>query len=124
MNKNVFSYCSAMAQARRLMCDGIITAKDYEEIDTILLQKYNLQLPSLLNVDVFFQEQNIHSISGEGELMLSILASFAQEESRSVSENQKWRIRHAFEKGELMNWRFMFGYTIEHGKIEVNHEEA
>lgn len=43
MNKNVFSYCSAMAQARRLMCDGIITAKDYEEIDTILLQKYNLQ---------------------------------------------------------------------------------
>ena len=56
--------------------------------------------------------------------MLSILASFAQEESRSVSENQKWRIRHAFEKGELMNWRFMFGYTIEHGKIEVNHEEA
>lgn len=47
MNKNVFSYCSAMAQARRLMCDGIITAKDYEEIDTILLQKYNLQLSSL-----------------------------------------------------------------------------
>lgn len=78
----------------------------------------------VLNVDVFFQEQNIHSISGEGELMLSILASFAQEESRSVSENQKWRIRHAFEKGELMNWRFMFGYTIEHGKIEVNQEEA
>ena len=29
------------------MCDGIITAKDYEEIDTILLQKYNLQLSSL-----------------------------------------------------------------------------
>lgn len=78
----------------------------------------------LLNVDVFFQEQNIHSISGEGELMLSILASFAQEESRSVSENQKWRIRHAFEKGELMNWRFMFGYTISHGKIEINPEEA
>lgn len=47
MNKNVFSYCSAMAQARRLMCDGIITVKDYEEIDTILLQKYNLQLSSL-----------------------------------------------------------------------------
>lgn len=78
----------------------------------------------MLKVDVFFQEQNIHSLSGEGELMLSILASFAQEESRSVSENQKWRIRHAFEKGELMNWRFMFGYTITRGKIEINPEEA
>lgn len=47
MDRNVVSYCSAMAQARRMMCDGIITTKDYERIDTILLQKYNLQLSSL-----------------------------------------------------------------------------
>ena len=44
----------------------------------------------------FFEEQNIHSMSGDGELMLSILASFAQEESLSVSENCKWRIRNDF----------------------------
>ena len=37
-----------------------------------------------LNVDVYFEEQNIHSMSGDGELMLTILASFAQEESLSV----------------------------------------
>ena len=46
-----------------------------------------------LGIDVFFEEQNIHSLSGDGELMLTILASYAQEESRSVSENCKWRIR-------------------------------
>ena len=53
--------------------------------------------------------------------MLTILTSYAQEESRSVSENMKWRIREAFEKGESMCWRFLFGYRIskEHG-IEID----
>lgn len=77
-----------------------------------------------LDVDVFFEEENLHSLSGEGELMLTILASYAQAESLSASENQKWRIRTSFQKGELMNWRFMFGYAITNGKIEVNEAEA
>ena len=38
-----------------------------------------------INIDVYFEKENIHSISGDGELMLTILAYFAQEESRSVS---------------------------------------
>ena len=46
-----------------------------------------------LGIDVLFEKENIHSMSGDGELMLAILASFAQEESLSVSENCKWRIR-------------------------------
>lgn len=77
-----------------------------------------------LNVDVFFEKENIHSLSGEGELMLTILASFAQEESRSVSENCKWRIRKGFEQGELINLRFMYGYKISKGKVEIYEEEA
>ncbi|MBS3938772.1 MAG: recombinase family protein [Peptococcaceae bacterium] len=78
----------------------------------------------LLGVDVYFEEQNIHSISGDGELMLTILASYAQEESLSASENCKWRIRKQFENGELANLRFMFGYRIGKGKVEINPEEA
>lgn len=42
-------------------------------------------------------------MSGDGELILTIVASFSQEESRSVSENCKWRIRKGFEQGELIN---------------------
>lgn len=56
--------------------------------------------------------------------MLTILASFAQEESRSVSENCKWRIRKGFEQGELINLRFMYGYKISKGKVEIYEEEA
>lgn len=46
-----------------------------------------------LGIDIYFEKENIHSLSTDGELMLTLLASFAQEESRSVSENVKWRIR-------------------------------
>lgn len=77
-----------------------------------------------INVDVYFEKENIHSISGDGELMLTILASFSQEESRSVSENCKWRIRRGFEQGELINWRFLYGYRIEKGKVKIYEEEA
>ena len=78
----------------------------------------------LLGVDVYFEEQNIHSMSGDGELMLTILASYAQEESRSVSENCKWRIRKRFQQGEIVNLRFMYGYRINNGQIEIDQEQA
>ena len=73
-----------------------------------------------INVDVYFEKENIHSISGDGELMLTILASFAQEESRSVSENCKWRIRKGFLEGELVNLRFIYGYNIDDEEITIN----
>ena len=77
-----------------------------------------------INVDVYFEEQNIHSVSGDGELMLSILASFAQEESLSVSENCKWRIREDFKKG-LVGSITMLGYRrTGDGGLEVVPEEA
>lgn len=77
-----------------------------------------------MGVDVFFEEQNIHTMSGDGELMLTILASYAQEESRSASDNCKWRIRNQFENGKLANLRFMFGYKISKGKIEIDPNQA
>ena len=77
-----------------------------------------------LGVDVYFEEQRIHTLSAEGELMMTILASYAQEESLSASENQKWRIRKAFEQGELIQLRFLFGYRISKDRIEVDPTNA
>ena len=54
-----------------------------------------------IGVEVRFEKEQINSMSGDGELMLSILASFAQEESRSISENVKWGIRKRFKNGEI-----------------------
>ncbi len=77
-----------------------------------------------MGVDIFFEEQNIHTLSSDGELMLTILASYAQEESLSASENAKWRIRKGFEAGELMNFRYLFGYRIVKGKVSIHEENA
>ncbi|MBS3897690.1 MAG: recombinase family protein [Dethiobacter sp.] len=91
--------------------------------NTVTLLETVRELKSLA-VDVYFEEQNIHSISGDGELMLTILASYAQAESLSASENCKWRVRKRFENGELAGLNFMFGYRIAKGKIEIDPEQA
>ena len=91
--------------------------------NTVTLLETVRELKSL-GVDIVFEEQNIHTLSAEGELMLTILASYAQEESLSASENQKWRIRKGFENGELLNWRFLFGYRIVKDNIEVDESTA
>lgn len=77
----------------------------------------------LLEVDVFFEEQNIHTQSGEGELMMTILASYAQEESLSASENQKWRIKRNFEAGKPWDCTIL-GYRAKDGVFEIVPEEA
>ena len=76
-----------------------------------------------LGIDIYFEEQNIYTLSADGELMLTLLASFAQEESLSASENQKWRIRKGFEQGKASTCQ-MLGYRLVDGEIEVVPEEA
>lgn len=75
------------------------------------------------NIDVYFEEQNIHTISKDGELLLTILASYAQEESRSVSENMKWRVKKNFEEG--LSWgTHLYGYKYKNNQYEIIPEEA
>ena len=76
-----------------------------------------------IGVDVYFEEQNIHSLSTDGELMLTVLASYAQEESRSASENQKWRIKKNFEEGKPWS-STLLGYRNVDGRFEIVPEEA
>lgn len=77
----------------------------------------------LLGIDIFFEKENIHTLSTDGELMLALLASFAQEESRSASENVKWRIRKRFEQG-LATGGNALGYRFEDGVFHIVPEEA
>ena len=77
-----------------------------------------------IGVEVWFERENIHSLSGDGELMLSILASFAQEESRSISENVKWGTRKRMEQG-IPNGHFrVYGYRWEGDTLVPVPEEA
>jgi site-specific DNA recombinase len=76
-----------------------------------------------LGIEVRFQKEKIHTLSEDGELMLSLLASFAQEESRSISENVKWGIRKNFQKG-IGNSFHIYGYRWTGKEFVIVEEEA
>lgn len=88
-------------------------------VDTL---QYTREL-KLLGVDVYFEKENIHSANAEGEFLLTLLASFAQEESLSCSENCKWRIRKGFEAGHPWSCK-MLGYRLKNGEITLIQNEA
>ena len=76
-----------------------------------------------LGIDVWFEKENIKSLSADGELMLGILAGFAEEESRSQSDNAKWSIQKKFERGE--QWHTAaYGYRWDGKSFVVCEEEA
>ncbi len=77
-------------------------------------------------VEVYFQKENIYTFDGKGELMLTIMSSLAQEESRSISENVKWGIRNSFANGKVvMPYGAFLGYRKgEDGQPEIIPEEA
>nr|DAZ85042.1 MAG TPA: integrase [Caudoviricetes sp.] len=112
-----------LAQCRAGEIDVVIT-KSISRFarNTVTLLSTVRELKSL-GIDVFFEEQNIRSASSEGELMLTILASFAQEESLSASENQKWRIKRNFEQGRPWSGK-LFGYRLVNGTFILLPDEA
>ena len=55
------------------------------------------------NVECYFEKENIWTFDGKGELLLTIMSSLAQEESRSISENCTWGQRKRFADGKAIN---------------------
>ena len=75
-------------------------------------------------IEVRFEKEKINTLTNDGELMLSILASFAQEESRSISDNIKWANKKRFEKGEPYNKCEVYGYKWDGDNLVIVEEEA
>ena len=80
----------------------------------------------LLNYDVYiiFEKENIHTGSMESELMLAILASMAESESRSISENEKWSIKKRFQNGTYVISYPPYGYANVDGEMVIVPEQA
>lgn len=77
-----------------------------------------------LGIDVFFEREGIHSMSNEGELLLTLLASFAQAESQSISENVKWGIRKRFQQGIPNGHKAPYGYEWNGDGFSIIHEQG
>lgn len=78
------------------------------------------------NIAVFFEKEGINTLEGSGELLVTILSSQAQEESRNISENCHWGIVRKFESGKvIVNHSKFLGYTKDKdGNLVIIPEEA
>lgn len=77
-------------------------------------------------VEIYFEKENIYTMDQKGELMITIMSSLAQEESRSISENTTWgqRKRMADGHGCLGFSRFMGYDRGPNGEFVINEEQA
>ena len=77
-------------------------------------------------VEVFFQKENIYTLDSKGELLITIMSSLAQEESRSISENVTWGQRKRFSDGKVsMPYKRFLGYRKgPDGQPEIDPKEA
>lgn len=67
-----------------------------------------------IGVEIWFEKEDIHTLSSEGEVLLTLLASFSEQESRSISDNCKWGIRKRFQKGSIGTAnKHIFGYQYD-----------
>lgn len=77
-------------------------------------------------VEIYFEKENIWTLDSKGELLITIMSSLAQEESRSISENCTWGQRKRFADGKVtVPFNRFLGYDRgEDGNLVVNPEQA
>lgn len=118
-------YQAMLSICRAMLGSGVISMDEFCSAERLLREKY--QPIFLLVVDtIYFEEQNIYTLDSKGELLLTIMSSLAQEESRSISENVTWGQRKRFADGKVsMPYKQFLGYRKgENGEPEIVSEEA
>jgi DNA invertase Pin-like site-specific DNA recombinase len=93
--------------------------------NTLDCLKYIRQLKDK-NISVFFEKENINTMDAKGEVLLTIMASLAQQESQSLSQNVKLGLQYRYQQGKVqINHNRFMGYTKdEEGNLIIVPEEA
>jgi len=93
--------------------------------NTLDCLKYIRQLKEK-NIPVFFEKENINSMDSKGEVMLTIMASLAQQESQSLSQNVKLGLQYRYQQGDIqVNCNRFLGFSKDENKrLIVVPEEA
>ena len=78
------------------------------------------------NIAIFFEKENINTLDMNGELLLTIMSSLAQQEVESLSQNVKMGLKMKMKRGELIGFNGCLGYDYhpEDKTLTVNEEEA
>lgn len=78
------------------------------------------------NIAVFFEKEGINTLDAKGEVLLTIMASLAQQESQSLSQNVRLGLQYRYQQGKVQVCanRFLGYDKDEDGKLVINPEEA
>ena len=93
--------------------------------NTVDCLKYTRELKTL-NIAVYFEKENINTLDAKGEVLMTIMAALAQQESESLSANVRLGIQYRNQQGKVqVNHNWFLGYTKdEDGKLVIDHEQA
>ena len=129
---------SATGTAKRDDFNSLIKACMNDKIDLVLTKSVsrfarntvdalqNIRKLKDKNIPIIFEKEGINTMESGGELLITILSSQAQEESRNISENTRWGITRKFESGKVkVNFSRFMGYTKDkNGNLIIVPEEA
>nr|DAV44599.1 MAG TPA: integrase [Caudoviricetes sp.] len=78
------------------------------------------------NIPVFFEKESINTMDAKGEVLLTIMASLAQQESQSLSQNVKMGLQFRYQNGQVqVNHNHFLGYTKDReGNLVIDPEQA
>lgn len=84
----------------------------------------SIRLLKALGVTIYFEKENIDTAKISDEMMITIMGGLAQEESTSISQNQRWSLRKRMERGTFEQSVAPYGYIKKDGKLVVDSEKA
>ena len=124
--RNRTNFLRLIDDCRAGKVDAIITKSvsrfGRNTVDTLVFTR---ELRSL-GIDIYFEKENLHTCSAEGELLLTLMAAVAESEAVSMSDNIKWGKRKRYEKGiiESLAVGTMLGFQQKDGEISIVEEEV
>jgi DNA invertase Pin-like site-specific DNA recombinase/predicted RNA-binding Zn-ribbon protein involved in translation (DUF1610 family) len=120
-------FMAMMEQASQGEIDLILTKSLSRFARNTLMMLKSIRQLKEIGVAVEFEKEGINTLRAEGELLLSILASIAEEERKQVSTNLKWSFRNKFKRGEaiISTTNRLLGYEKDsNGNLIVCEEQA
>jgi DNA invertase Pin-like site-specific DNA recombinase len=129
---------SATQTSKRDDFNALINACMEDKIDLVLTKSVsrfarntvdalqNIRKLKERSIPIIFEKEGVNTMESGGELLITILSSQAQEESRNISENTRWGLARRFENGQIsVNHKKFLGYTKdEDGNLVIVPEEA
>lgn len=124
--KNREDFLRLIEDCRAGKIDAVITKSvsrfGRNTVDTLMFTR---ELKTL-GIDIFFEKENLHTCTAEGELLLTLMAAVAESEAVSMSDNIKWGKRHRYQKGivESLVLSTLLGFEQKNGEVSIVEKEA